>query len=222
MTTTTPAAPPPTANASDDLDVLAGLVQVTPSAAATCARKRYVVALKQNSPLFDLMLGGINFPKETGQWTKDGRFSARPGHSIMLSEEDVARVKAAASRTFLRYNYVPGVYEMDGSPKIMGATRVEASPPGMSRAVEIRPTDVPISECIIFRRIPNPTAADDDIRTMEIDEQTRALVGAENAKAEADRTAPAVRARVAQRARAAMVEAKTGVAGPITAAREDD
>lgn len=202
MSTAAPAAPNAT-KPVDDTNALAGIVMVSPSEAAVAHRDTYIVALKESCPLIDLMLGGINFPKQTGKVAKDGSMSIRSGQLINLSATDIARVRDAASRTFLRHNYMPGVFDMDGTPKIMGTTKVEASPKGVSNPVTILPTDIPIAEFIIMRKVKSIAFEDSDAVALEIEHRTNSIIAEQNAADEAKQNEPNYRRAAKARAQAA-------------------
>ncbi len=202
MSTASPAAPS-AAKPVDDMNALAGIVQVSPSEAAVASRDTFIVALKDSCPLIDLMLGGINFPKRTGRVGKDGEMSIRSGQIVHLSKADVARVREAASRTFLRHNYMPGVFDTDGTPKIMGTIKVEASPKGVSNPVMIHPTDIPISEFVIMRKVEKIVTSDQDEISLEIEHRTNTIIAEQNAADEAKQNEPSFRRANKARAQAA-------------------
>ena len=202
MSTAAPAAPNAT-KPVDDANPLAGIVQVSPSEAAIASRDTFIVALKDSCPLIDLMLGGINFPKQTGRVGKDGSMSVRSGQIVQLSKTDIARVRDAASRTFLRHNYMPGVFDVDGTPRIMGTVKVEASPKGVSNPVMILPTDIPIAEFIIMRKVEKVVMGDQDEVGLEIEHRTNTIIAEQNAADEAKQNEPSFRRASKARAQAA-------------------
>lgn len=217
MTTETKA---PVTTTTTSGDLLAAVVQVSPSEAMVAKKKPYMVALKPSAPLIDLMLGGINFPKETGYWDAHNQFHTKQGQIAYLTDAEVARVLDVIRRSFLRHNYMQGVFNADGSPKIMGTVRVETAPRGVANNVMVLPTDVPIKEFLIFREVALSTdkIADDEAAQMEVANALRTAVMEEEAK---DASPDAQKARKVKASLAAGAAKSAAANAGMTAGRLD-